>query len=69
VKVRRILHALLPWPPREERRQAISRARRDRIAAERQADHAKDVEERLRAAVMDNHLAQAIAWHLRGGDS
>jgi len=62
------MRALLPWPPRDERRQAIAQAREDRIAAERKAAHAKAAEERLRRAVMDNHIAEAIAWHLRGRD-
>lgn len=57
---------LLPWAPRAERRQAISDARRDRIAAERKAQQARAAEDRLRAAVCDNHIAQAIASHIRG---
>ena len=66
MKVRRFVQMLLPWAPRSERRQAISGARRDRIAAERKAQQARQAEHRLRAAVYDNHIAQAIADHIRG---
>lgn len=60
------MQALRPWPSRADRRQAIAQARRDRIAAERKAAHARAAEARLRAAVEDNHIAQAIARQLRG---
>ena len=64
--VTRLARAMFPWPTRTERRQAIARARRDRIAAERKAEHARQAEAGLRAAVMDNHIAQAIARQIRG---
>ena len=66
MKVRRFVQKLLPWAPKADRRQAITAARRDRIAAERRAEQAREAENKLRAAVCDNHIAQAIADHLRG---
>ena len=61
-----MVNALLPWPPRNERRQAIAAARRDRIAAERKAEHARQRAQRLRDAVAENHIAEAIARQIRG---
>jgi hypothetical protein len=63
------VRAVLPWPVRSVRRQAIADARRDRIAAERKAAAAREAQERLQRAVKDNHIAQAIAWHVRGRGS
>lgn len=60
------MQALLPWPPRWQRRQAIAQARRDRIAAERRMHEAREVEDQLRRAVSDNHIAEMIARQLRG---
>ena len=63
--VRRVLRAVFPWPTRPERRQAIAAARRDRIAAERKAAHAKARAQRLGAAVAQNHIAETIARQIR----
>lgn len=59
------MRAVLPWPTRAERRQAIATARRDRIAAERQATSAQARAQRLRAAVSENHIADVIAQQIR----
>ena len=56
---------MLPWPARADRRQAIATARRDRIAAERRAAHARDKAAQLRASVAENHIAEAIARQIR----
>lgn len=62
----RIVGKLLPWAPRSQRRQAITQARRDRIAAERRLDTARRAEARLRRVTADNHIAAAIAQALGG---
>lgn len=63
--VRKMVRAILPWPARNERRQAIATARRDRIAAERKAAAARDRAQRLRDAISENHIADVIARQIR----
>ena len=62
-----MISAILPWPTREQRRQSIAVARRDRIAAERKAEAAKAARRQLERRVAVNGIAEAIAQQIRKG--
>jgi predicted nucleic acid-binding protein len=63
----KLASALLPWPARQERQEAISRARAEkeqsRAAAERAAEIGRDIDRLHR----HNHIAERVAASLIRG--
>lgn len=70
--VRRMLAAILPWPTRAERKQAIVRARARADAARRNAEQAevraaraRELAERVQRLAYDDPAAAVIARQIR----
>ena len=64
--LRKAVATLLPWPPKDERRAAISGAQREREKSEAAAAKAADLEHQIRRMTADNNFAQLIASQIRG---
>jgi hypothetical protein len=58
---------LLPWPPRQQRREAISDARRERERSQSSAAHAAVIERDIARMAEANHFASAIADQIMRG--
>lgn len=72
--VRRAVEALMPWPPRHQRKAAIRRARAEKERSRRSAAEAEAVREDIQALAARNHFAasltaQIVQRHGRRGAS
>ena len=66
------MDVLLPWAPRQQRREAISDARREKERSRSSAAHAAMIEQDIERMISVNHFAAAIAEtlterHRQGG--
>jgi len=58
---------LLPWPSRQQRREAIGAARHEKEQAQARLAHANAIENDIDRMRQHNHFAAAIADHLMRG--
>ncbi len=58
------MNALIPWPPRHQRKAAIRRARGEKERSRRDAVHAGTVQADIEALAARNHIAAALARQL-----
>jgi transcription elongation GreA/GreB family factor len=69
--LRRLMSMLVPWTPRQQRRDAISDARREKERSRSSAAHAATIERDIARMAEANHFAQILAdqimQHHRGG--
>jgi len=63
-RLRRLMRMLLPWAPKADRRAAIDQARGEKEQSQRDAAHARDIEEQLHRMQAQNHWAATIAGAL-----
>jgi transcription elongation GreA/GreB family factor len=65
--LRRLIDVLLPWPGRQQRREAISDARREKERSRSSAAHAAVIERDIARMAEANHFAQIIAGQIIRG--
>ena len=57
----RLMSVIFPWPGREQRQEAISRARDQKERSRQGADHAAEIERDITAMAERNHFAGLLA--------
>lgn len=65
----KLASALFPWPGRQERQEAISRARAEKEQSRAQAAHAAEIGRDIDRIRHENHFAEIIAMTLTRGHS
>ena len=65
--LRRLMTMLLPWPTRQQRREAIGRATAEKERSRAGAVHAAAIERDIERIRQENHFAAAIADQIMRG--
>lgn len=63
-KAAEMINAILPWPAKHERGEAILVARRHKERARKEARNAREIEEQIQRIIEENHFAESIMTQL-----